>query len=330
MPPSHRLRLTVTAAATLLLAAIPCRAGWGQGGCAPVGVPVSVPEWQWVNGPTDPDQVHLLHYGRQVGTWRHSDQHYFPYDGRAWGEAANPPATAPGPPSPEPTRPRSADCARCRACPCAENCCCADGRACCDPCRCLLPAPEHGPLPEENYGLDRSKISRRERCTVNGREISKEAAFGLVGDREPSLPNDVDKPWLIDVGDKAAGKRIDADLAAAPELAPYRSVFRRQSYRPDDVMVRDREGKVMYPAGVYAVNAAGKPRRLLAAYTTAGDLAGALRKLPPDFDPKNIPPVDPPPPAPAPTPADDPAPWAVGGTLAATIVAIGYLLTRKS
>jgi hypothetical protein len=180
-------------------------------------------------------------------------------------------------------------------------------------------------MPEENYGLDRSKISPRERCTVNGREITKEAALGLVGDREPSLPNDVDKPWLIDVGDEAAGKRIDADLAAAPELAPYRSVFRRQSYRPDDVMVRDREGKVMYPAGVYAANVAGKPRRLLAAYTTAGDLAGALRKLPPDFDPRNIPPVDPPP-----APAEDPAPWAVGGTLAATLAAVGYLLTRKS
>jgi hypothetical protein len=304
----------------LLLAAcpVPSLADWDSGPCAPVGVPVAAPEWEWVAGPTDPDQVHLLHHGRQVGTWRHGDRRYYPYDGRAWGQAAPPPAAAPGPPSPDP---RPADCDCCGSCPCEDRCRCPQGRPCCDGCRCIVP--------EENYGLDRSKISRRERCTVNGREVAKEAALGAVGGRESALPDDADRPWLIDVGDEAAGKRLDADLAAATELAPYRSAFRRQSYRPDDLMARDRDGRVMYPPGVYAVTAGGRPARLLASYSGAAELAGALRKLPPDFDPRNIPPAGPTP-DPAPAPADDPAPWAVGGTLLATVIAVGYLLTRKS
>ena len=327
-PPPIDIRLPAIAALALLaFCAAPSRAGWGLGGsCAPVGVPAVAPEWEWMNSPVDPDQVHLLHHGRQVGTWRHADQCYYPYDGRAWGRAATPPAAAPGPPSPDPfslanARPRTADCDCCPPCPCEDRCRCPHGKPCCDECRCVLA--------EENYGLDRSKISRRERCSVNGREVTKEAALAVVGDREPSLPNDTDKPWLLDVGDEAAGRKLDADLGAAAELSPYRTSFRRQSYRPDDLMVRDRDGRLMYAPGVYAGNAAGRPARLLAAYTTPAELAGALRKLPPDFDPKNIPPVGPTP-EPAPAPADDPAPWAVGGTLLATVIAVGYLLTRKS
>ncbi len=201
-------------------------------------------------------------------------------------------------------------------------------------CHCALECPCENDCPK-NYGVDLSKLGQAERVTINGREVTKDAALKELGGKENGLPEDADKPFLADVGPIADGARLDKDLASSAELAPYATTFRRQSYAEP---VTDRDGKLMYPVGVYIVTAKGKAAKLMTAYTNASDLAGALRKLPPDFDPNKIPLVGPAPkpvpeplpdPTPAPTPADEVNIWAVLATCGVGLFATGALLMRK-
>lgn len=53
----------------------------------------------WVDGPRDPDQVHLVVDGKQVGTWFRTSHQYFPYTEGQWSRDPCPlPQWAPLPP----------------------------------------------------------------------------------------------------------------------------------------------------------------------------------------------------------------------------------------
>jgi hypothetical protein len=315
---------------TAALLAAPAVAQWGGGLCAPVGAPrplflpaaraqmaPAAPAWRWV-ATDDPDQHALYRGGAQHGVYRLSTATYHLRTGPGRFVAAAPPDGAP-------PAPKGCGC----GCRCGTLCGCKDtGRACSEGCRCATP-PAVGQLPDwMTRGVDSGKLGGREKVTVNGREVTQDEALRLVGGKQGALPDDAHKPFLLDVGPEDAGKKLDADLKTSPELSVYHDTFRRQSYRPDAPMTRDRDGKVAYTPGVYAVTCGGRAVRLADSYQDAGQLAGALRKLPADFDPGKIPNVGP---APLPLPAVPGlpdwlrSPWVLAGIAVVVI----YLLTRQ-
>jgi hypothetical protein len=133
----------------LLCLAVPLGARWGTCPSAAVAAPVP-PAYAWVAG-QDPSQVHLFHNGRQIGTWRHDLQQYYPFDGTSWGSAAAPPVDPP-----------KAPCDCCASCPCRDACRCRGGTPCTDACRCVVePAG-----PPENYGIDEEQWRKEPRKQV--------------------------------------------------------------------------------------------------------------------------------------------------------------------
>lgn len=135
----------------------------------------------------------------------------------------------------------------------------------------------------QNFGVSPDR-SDHERWVVDGKELLHSPM-----PEEPSvIPDDGSLSWLVWVGDPAIGERIRQDLTSSPALAPYNKV-RFQSYSLEDLMVRDRDGKLCYQIGLTKVNPDRKPQWNLKEYRGPEDLAGMLRKLPPDYDPAKVP-----------------------------------------
>lgn len=297
------MRSSMMVLSLALLAGGDLSAQWGANGCATVVAPAfaqvspRASRWEWRPCGSDCQRA-LYRDGRQVGVWRYDTERYHELlSGDRWGHGETLPEGAPSPPdiAPPPALP-----------------------------------PQAPKLPDYmTDGVDVAKIGPP-RAAVNGHEVSVAEALRVVGSKEDKLPSDADKPFLIDVGPEEPGKRLTADLSSASELAAYRSVFRRQSYRPEAEMVRDRDGRVMYAPGLFCATATGKVVRLAESYEGPVALVAALRKLPPDFDPARIPRADPvkPQTPDAPASATDlwawlsspaVAPWACAGALALVV-----------
>jgi hypothetical protein len=105
------------------------------------------------------------------------------------------------------------------------------------------------------------------------------------------LPDDSRKNFLVLVANnhQEVGKRLESDLVNASEFSAWKDTLRIKSYEPDDAMIKDRDGQVMYPSGLWFVSADGKAVGQLPAYEGPAPLAEALRKLPSDWDPKRVP-----------------------------------------
>lgn len=119
-------------------------AGWGSGGCAPVGVPEykrtdAGNGYEWREYPGTPGQVFLWKNGVQVAGWNRKAKEYRKYDSVTgkWGE----PAAAPW-----------AGCVDSCTCDCCGNGCDCQNHPCgCDNCTCVVgrkPKPRPKPRPK--------------------------------------------------------------------------------------------------------------------------------------------------------------------------------------
>ncbi len=179
------------------------------------------------------------------------------------------------------------------------------------------------PVPLPLYGVEPWEQPRRERFSLCGREVSREQALAIIG---ADLADDSAQLHLTVAGDEALRSRVLADLATAPELAPWKDKLRVQGYPTGHwALLSPLSGlRLQAPA-----DKAGRGRVLhyQADYAGPADLAKALRRADPLYDPSKDPdlrrPTPPPGPAPAPlTPiieGTDLAPFAlpaaVGGIL---------------
>lgn len=146
------------------------------------------------------------------------------------------------------------------------------------------PCPVQPPV--SNFGLDRSKLSGRERYALGGQEVTPAEAKRLLG--APSkLPDDAHKPFAVVVGSESDWAQARRFLDAKP----FSDVLRVQCYRPEDAMVRDRDGRVMYAQGITLVSAEGVVVGHSDRFDAAGELAEGLRRLGPDYDPSRAPPL---------------------------------------
>lgn len=231
-------------------------AGWGPRGCVAVVTPqVAKVTHEWVNVPGRPDEFALMRDGKQIGSYSQDRGLYRPYDRKtdSWGEPCDPPIDPPA---------RKDD---------------------------STPLIEQHPE-ATNFGIDQSKLTTgREVVTISGREVTKADGLRAVGKPGGTIPDDAGKPWSIHVGDVKAGERMEKDLRSDPILAPWKDTFRTQVYEPDDPMVKDRDGKVMYTPGVWIVSANGKALGKMPAYTSPALFAEGLRRLGPDWDPAKVP-----------------------------------------
>jgi hypothetical protein len=164
-----------------------------------------------------------------------------------------------------------------------KDCCCEDCK--CDPCHCgekspVVQAQEDATLP--NYGLDIERIKSNSKdfdYSINGKRCSKRQAMdAIAGD---GIVDDSTHLRLSVIGTEAECKPIVDDVAGDK----FKGLnFTFQSYRPDDVMVKEIGLHPGKPA-VYLQQPDGKVLARWESYAGPEQTAGAIRKADPNYDP---------------------------------------------
>ena len=286
----------VSGALALLLSALvpPCHAGWRSGGCTTV----VVPEWEWRVSP-DGNRADLYHYGCY---WR---SHYYETE-------VQQPASAP--------KKKICDC--CPDCDCGDNCCCSTGQPCGDHCSCPVKGEA---FPKwMTHGTDPEKLAPREEYRVSGRLVSKDDAMHAL--RGGQLADDSGKLRLTVIGSPDERKKA---LAALPADLKDRCLVKE--YAPDNWAVKNIGFKSDGHPTVYVQAPDGK---VLHRQDDPDNLATAVRKADPNYDPSKDPdlrkPKVPDPPTPAPTPTPDNNQNSSAGWVLAGLVALGAYLWKGS
>ncbi len=185
----------------------------------------------------------------------------------------------------------------------------------------------------QDFGVEPHGQSKGERWNLSGKASTREECLKLITRHKG-------KRCLTVVLPRAEREKVLQDLAQAAELAPWRDALVVQGYEPGDVLA----GGVGLPNGIVLQAAPdkegrGKVLHRTNTYTGPKDLATALRKSDPSYDPKKDPDLtrpQPPAPQPQPTlpslsPASPGAP--ADPTLPAAAVAIGavalYVLRKR-
>jgi hypothetical protein len=152
---------------------------------------------------------------------------------------------------------------------------------------CSINAPKAEAI-EQNFGVDRAKITGHNRYTLNGREVAKEQIDqALIG--KDTLADDSAKLRLTIIGNDAERKAVLDDLQSNPALAPLKDSLVVQNYVPTDwatrpgfvtvghptIYLQAPDGKVLYHRDDYQQGPQG--------------LAGAVRKAQPSYDPAKDP-----------------------------------------
>ena len=316
------LRLAPLLGLACLLLIVPnnasdARAGWGAGGCGPVGPMVSAPVVNaapfWVAYPPVPGQIDLISAGVHVGSYRSDFGYYRPVRNGVWGDPQEPPVPLPD----GFAAAQAAKALRCnchRTCSCAaDKCACKEGDRCSTSCDCkgkteAVQATEALQMPVEDMGVDWSKIGRQERYTINGREVAQaDAERAIVGAPEDKLPDDSAKLSLTIIGSEAERKQALQDLAA-PAMASFREHVLVQDYAPDSPMLKCGFVTNGHPT-IYLQQPDGKVLARVGSYAGAQTWE-AVRKADPGYQKDKDPDPTKPPEKPAATPAggDAPAP----------------------
>lgn len=268
--------------------------------------------YRWVKG-LDQGQVHLYSGARQVGTYRYDDGNYYPYDGSRWSAPSDFPEAAPLPPG---VRVNSGcDCPTCKG-----KCSCKKKGVCCgDPaCKCCN-VEEIGPSKPDFGNL--WSPDGEERFTFNGLRVPKELGLDLI---QNGIPDDRGKLRVTVICKSAeACKRLAADVRTHPALISFKDRIAFLSYdlsngSAGNFAVKDfgfqASGEptiyVQAPAGLALLDRKGKPMlvkdsdgRVIQRLTLGGEvlhrqddysdgpeglakaLAGAIRRVDPNYQP---------------------------------------------
>ncbi len=277
------MRFFVLAPLALVLVS-DCYAGWGSGGCAPVGAPVlcPLPEWEWVKT-ADGSRADLYHFGRYVRS------HFYeaevkPADPFAGDNKAGPKE---------------------KPCDCGDDGPCPDGEPCGEPCGC--PAKGESFPRWMTHGTEPEKIAAREQYRVGGRVVTREEALQAL--RAGQLADDSAKLRLTVIGSPDERKKA---LAGLPADVKERCLVKE--YAPDHWAVKGAGFKTDGHPTVYVQAPDG---RVLHRQDDADNVAAAVRRADPAYDPAKDPDLRKPPAPPAPdAPHNSSAGWVVAGLVA--------------
>lgn len=343
----NRLVCGLALVGALLLAAVPPAQAQRWGGSSPGSCPGGVcpqpqtASWQGYLAPSAPQAqtfapqttgyvwipanggFGLFLGSRQIGSWVDRESAYYPYDGARFGEPCEPPCSSPGGGTARTRKVVQNDPPKCGClgkCECECECTCVGNTL-------VSAGPPEPALP--NYGIIRDRPLQPGRTWLNGREVPLRTAIEAVG--TPGIPDDGLLPCLVIRGSEYECSAVRKDLDTNPALAYWKGRVKVQCYNPavdgQSWVAKD------FPEGKPAIrfqDAKGKGYFLLTSYPGPDQLAEALRKTDPLYDPKKDPnPLAPKPgPSPEPAPATPLNPWAVIVGCVAVAV-IGYLILRR-
>lgn len=179
------------------------------------------------------------------------------------------------------------DCCKCGRCG-TECPCLTTGRVCGQGCCCVVAAADATAGKEvwEKGGVEWDKVQdERSRIMMGKREISRAEAMRLV---EGDVPDDAAKLRLTIIGPEADRKRVLAALEQSP-LAELKGRFVVQAYDPGDWAIKNYGFVTTGTPTIYVQMPSGKVLHRQDTYTTAEDLATALRKADPTYQPSKDP-----------------------------------------
>lgn len=185
-----------------------------------------------------------------------------------------------------------------KSCVCSPACTCGcnDGL----PCRCGNPPPtpatpadaadadlEARGKGKQNFGVVESELGKcptgRPCYKLNGQYVTREQAVAAVEGKD--LPNDRDKLRLTIIGSEADRKRVLADLDR-PELAALKALYVVQAYPPDHWAVKEAGFVCEGSPVVYLQRPDGTVLHKQTDARGPEQLAQAIRRADPAYDPK--------------------------------------------
>lgn len=176
-----------------------------------------------------------------------------------------------------------------KTCDCSERCTCGCNAG--EPCRCARPGKPAPAAPVEDkpiFGVDAAKLKDRPaRILRGGKEITREQAFQLLGDKE--VPDDRSLLRVTVIGPDAERGQVVADLAGHPALASYKGRLLVQDYAPDHWSVARAGFKTDGHPTVYVQAPDGTVLHRQDTYQGPAQLAEAIRKADPSYDPSKDP-----------------------------------------
>jgi hypothetical protein len=137
------------------------------------------------------------------------------------------------------------------------------------------------------HGVDQTKLARRECFRINGVEVSKEKGIAAIS--APSIPDDSKLQRVVVLGSTSARRQVLDDWSKSPELALFKDKAILQAYTADNWAVKDVGYTQTADPTVYVVDAGGQVLHRQEGYTGPAQLAQALRRADPAYDPKKDP-----------------------------------------
>lgn len=141
--------------------------------------------------------------------------------------------------------------------------------------------------PIQNFGVDISKIEKSEHphYHLSGRRSCRKEVFQAL---EGQLQDDSNKLHLTIIGSKDEAQKVLADLDNDAKLAEFKGRFLVQAYRPESPMIAGL-GFVSGTPMIYLQLPNGKVVHRQDGYKGPEQLATALRRADPNYDPSKDP-----------------------------------------
>jgi hypothetical protein len=283
------------------IVASPAWADWGQSCGSSCSPGPALPDYDWRVGVEG--WYYLYHYGRLYAAYQpQSNQFNYRVNGE-WAEATEPPWQL-----------KEKKCGCCPQCDCQRPCGCDQDRRCNSVCPCRKKDKANNALPT---GVEWDKIATHEEYRRNGQAISSKEAQQALADK--SLPNDSHYLRLTIIGDSADAQRVLSDLHQSPVLAPYRDQTVVQSYPANHWAVAQAGFVTSGKPTLYLQKPDGQVVWRQDSYSGPEELAEAIRRAQPDYDPKKDPDGKA-----APFSFNHPLTWVAGG-----LAALLLLIPRK-
>jgi len=174
-----------------------------------------------------------------------------------------------------------------------KECVCKPGDCECDHCpkECVArrPAVQTAPPLQEwqIHGVDQTKLANRECYRINGIEVPKQKGIAAIS--APSIPDDSKLQRVVVLGSTSTRQQVLNDWSKSPDLAPYKDKATVQAYSADNWAVKDVGYTQTADPTVYIVDASGKVLHRQEGYAGPAQLAKALRRADPAYDPKKDP-----------------------------------------